>query len=193
MQRIVDAFVTASSKFGMKINTKKDKFPVQECTCLDMIIARDGHIEAEPQKRMSKANMSFGRLRERLSNNHNASIRVKGKIYRAIMLSTLLYGGETWTVNRKNGKKLQAFMMRHMRSIMKIKWKDKGNNIKVLKWTGRPAMEDLLIRHSIRWTRHLLRMSTDRLPMQVVYSQLPGQPTSPLQRHNQETYKENGY
>ena len=53
--------------------------------------------------------MSFGRLRERLWNNHNVSIRVKGKIYRAIILSTLLYGAETWTVYRRHVKKLHAF------------------------------------------------------------------------------------
>ena len=46
---------------------------------LGSIIARDGLIEAELQRKMSKASMSFGRLRERLWNNHNVSIRVKEK------------------------------------------------------------------------------------------------------------------
>ena len=44
---------------------------MQEFTYLGSIIVRDGHIEAELQKRMSKASMSFGRLRERLWNNKN--------------------------------------------------------------------------------------------------------------------------
>ena len=48
---------------------------VKEFTYLGSIIASDGHIGAELQTRMSKASMSFGRLR----NNHNVSIRVKGK------------------------------------------------------------------------------------------------------------------
>ena len=61
---------------------------------LRCIIVRDGHIEAELQKRMSNAILSFGRLRERLRNNHNVSIRVKGKIYREIILASLLYGAE---------------------------------------------------------------------------------------------------
>ena len=60
--------------------------PVQKFTYLGSIIARDGHIEAELQKKMSKASMSFGRLREKLWNNNNVSIRVKGKIYRASIL-----------------------------------------------------------------------------------------------------------
>ena len=101
------------------------------------------------------------------------SIRVKGKIYRVIILSTLLYGAETWTVYRRHVKKLHAFMMRHLRSIMTIRWQDKVTNIKVLKQAGLPSMEDLLIRKNLRWTGHLLRMPTDRLPRQVLYSQLP--------------------
>ena len=80
---------------------------------------------------------------------------------------TLLYGAETWT----HVKKLHAFMMRHL--IMKIRWQDKVTNIKVFKRAGLPSMEDLLIRNNLRWTGHLLRMPTDRLPRQVLYSQLP--------------------
>ena len=70
-------------------------------------------------------------------------------------------------------KKLHTFMMRHLRSIMKIRWQDKVTNIKVIKLAGLPSMEDLLIRNNLRWTVHLLRMSTDRLPRQVLYSHLP--------------------
>ncbi|KAK2176957.1 hypothetical protein NP493_628g01006 [Ridgeia piscesae] len=33
-------------------------------------------------------------------------------------------------------------------------------------------MEDLLIRKNLRWTGYLMRMSTDRLPKQMLYSQL---------------------
>ena len=134
-----------------------------------------------------------------LVRDHNVSIRVKGKIYRAITLSTLLYGAETWTVSRRHVKKLHAFMMRHLRLIMKIRWQDKVTNIKVLKRAGLPSMEDLLIRKNLRRTGHLLRMPTDRLPRQVLYSQLPdgqrprGRPRPPLQRHNQEKPKEKGY
>ena len=51
---------------------------------------------------MAKANASFGRLRQKLWNNHHVSMRVKGKVYRAIVLSTLLYGAEAWTVYKRH-------------------------------------------------------------------------------------------
>ena len=83
------------------------------------------------------------------------SITVKWKIYRAIILSPLLYGAEIWTVYTRHVKKLHAFMMRHLQSIMKIKWQDKVTNIKVIKRAGLPSMRDLLIRKNLHWTGQL--------------------------------------
>ena len=99
-------------------------------------------------------------------------MRVKGKIYRAIMLSTLLYGTEAWTVYRRQVKKLHVFMMRHLRSIIRITWMDKVANTDILERTGLLSMENLLIRKNLFWTGHLMRMSPDRLPKQFLYSQL---------------------
>ena len=183
MQKIVDAFSDASKKFGLKINIKKTEVLYQsnstrtreedimfdgiklnsvlEFTYLGSTISSDGCIDDEIQRRMAKASASFGRLRQRLWNNHHVSMRVNGKIYRAIVLSTLLYGAEAWTVYRRQVKMLHAFMMRHLRSFKEI-----------LERTGLPSMEYLLIRKNLRWTGHLMRMSPDRLPKQVLYSQL---------------------
>ena len=49
--------------------------------------------------------------------NHHVSIRVKGKIYRAVMLSTLLYGAEAWTVYRRQVRKLHTLLMRHLENL----------------------------------------------------------------------------
>ena len=79
---------------GNKLNS------VLEFTYLGSTISSDGCIDDEIQRRMAKASASFGRLRQRLWNNHHVSMRVKGKINLAIVLSTLLYGAEAWTVYR---------------------------------------------------------------------------------------------
>ncbi|KAK2186942.1 hypothetical protein NP493_184g00020 [Ridgeia piscesae] len=67
---------------------------------------------------------------------------------------------------------MEGFMMRHLRSIMRITWVDKVASKEVLERTGLPSMEDL-IRKNLRWTRHLMRISPNRLPNQILYSQLP--------------------
>ena len=99
-------------------------------------------------------------------------MRVKGKIYCAIVLSILLYGAEAWTVYRRQVKKLDAFMMRHLLSMMRITWMDKLTNKDILERTGKSFVEDLLIRKNLRWTGHFMRMSPDRLLKQILYSQL---------------------
>ena len=194
MQKIVDAFSNASKKFGLKNNIKKTEVLYQpnstrtreedimvdgnklnsvlEFIDLGSTISSDGCIDDEIQRRMAKASASFGRLRQRFWNNHHVSMRVKGKTYRAIVLSTLLYGAEAWTVYRRQVKKLHVFMMRHLRSIMRVTWMDKVTNKEILERRGLASMEDLLIRKNLRWTGHLMRMTPDRLPEQVLYSQL---------------------
>ena len=145
---------------GNKLNS------VMEFTYLGSTMSSDGCIDDEIQRRMAKASASFGRLRQRLWNNHHVSMRVKGKIYRAIMLSTRLYGAEAWTMYRRQLEKLHAFMMRHLRSIMRITWMDKVTHKDI------PSIEHFLIRKNLRWTGHLTRMSPGRLPKQVLFSKL---------------------
>ena len=102
MQKIVNAFSDASKKFSLKINIKKTEVLYQpnstitreedimvdgnklkyvpEFTYLGSTISSNGHIYDEIQRRMAKASASFGRLRQRLWNNHDVSMRVKGTI-----------------------------------------------------------------------------------------------------------------
>ena len=53
---------------------------------------------------------------------------------------------------RRQMKKIYAFMMLHLRSIMRITWLVKVTNKDILERTGLPSMEDLLIRKNLRWT-----------------------------------------
>jgi hypothetical protein len=46
---------------------------------------------------------------------------------------------------------------------------DKQGNTRT---TGLPSMEDLLTKMNLWWTGHLMRISSDGLPKQILYSQL---------------------
>ena len=83
---------------GNKLNS------VLEFTYLGSTISSNGCIDDEIQRRTAKASPSFGRIRQRLWNNNHVSMRVKCKICRAIVLSTLLYGTEAWIVYRRQVK-----------------------------------------------------------------------------------------
>jgi len=133
MQKIVDVFSDVSKKFGLKINIKKTEVLYQpnstrtreeniivdgnklnsvlEFTYPESTISNNGRINDEIQRRMAKASASFDRLRQTLWNNHHVSMRIKGKIYRAIVLFTLQYTADACAVYRRQVKKLHGFMM----------------------------------------------------------------------------------
>ena len=130
---------------------------------------------------MMKYRGGWPRLRQRLC--HHVSMRVKGKTYRAIVLSTLLHKAEAWTVYRRQVAKLHAFMMRQLCSVMRITWTDKVTNKEILERTGLPSMEDLLIRKNLRWTPHedVTRQEADYILSTVFWSQKERAPSSPVQ------------
>ena len=97
MQKIVDAFSDGSKKFGLKINIKKTEVlhqpnstrtreedimvdrnklnSVLEFTYLGNTISSNGCIDDEIQR---MASASFGRLRQRIWNNHHAFVCLLG-------------------------------------------------------------------------------------------------------------------
>ena len=139
---------------------------------LGSTISESAKLDKELIYRMGKASAAFGRLQERLWNNHHVSIKVKCKVYRAVVLSALLYGAETWTIYRFQVKKLHAFMIRHIRQIMNISWRDRITNVEILKRAGLPSMADMLITKGLRWIGHVHRMGRERLPRHLPYWQL---------------------
>ena len=63
-------------------------------------------------------------------------------------------------------------MMRQLRSILNLTWKDKVTNTEVLKRAGLPTMTDILIEKGLRWLGNVHRMDHGRLSRQLLYSQL---------------------
>ena len=63
-------------------------------------------------------------------------------------------------------------MMRQLRDIISVKWFDKITNEEILRRVNLPCMADILIERNLRWVGHVHRMENDRLPRQLLYSQL---------------------
>ena len=94
------------------------------------------------------------------------------KVYKAVVLPTLLYACETWTVYQRHAKRLNRFHLRCLRKLLKIKWQDKIPNIEVLKKAGMQSMHTDLKLAQLRWSVHVIRMPDERLPKKVLYGEL---------------------
>ena len=55
---------------------------------------------------------------------------------------------------------------------MSIEWYDKITNEEILRSANFPPMDDIRIEKNLSWLGHVHRMDHDRLPRQLLYSQL---------------------
>ena len=110
--------------------------------------------------------------------NRNIKLSTKLKVYKAVVLTSLLYGCETWTLYRKQIKQLEGVHIRSLRSIMDIRWQDKVTNLQVLDRANAVSIKALLLKAQLRWTGHVIRMDASCMPRQILFGELVrGRPT----------------
>ena len=103
---------------------------------------------------------------------HNIQQSTKLAIYNTVVLASLLYGCETWTLYRKHIKMLERFHTRSLRSILGIRWQDIVTNLEVLDRAKSTSIEAMILKTQLRWTGHVIRMEPERIPRQLLYGEL---------------------
>ena len=89
-----------------------------------------------------------------------------------MVLPTLLYACETWTVYQRHAKRLNHFHTSCLRKLLKIKWKDRIPDTEVLKSAGMQSVHTLLKLAQLRWTGHVTRIPGECLPTETLYGEL---------------------
>ena len=74
---------------------------VDKFTYLGSTFSRIVRIDDEVNARIAKANAAFGRLRGSVWDRSRIRLDTKLKVYKAVVLPTLLYACETWTVYQR--------------------------------------------------------------------------------------------
>nr|VZI25668.1 unnamed protein product [Spirometra erinaceieuropaei] len=195
MQRSMDLFSAACENFGLVINTQKTvvthQTPPNSATApnappqisvngnqlhvvenipyLDSTLSRNTKIDVEVANRISKASQAFGRLRSTVWYRHGLQMSTKLKMYKAVILPTLLYEAETRTVYTRQARRLNQFHLGCLRRILRMNWQDRIPDTEVLERTGILSIYSMLRQMQLRWSGHLVRMDDDRLPKQLFY------------------------
>ncbi|VDM02112.1 unnamed protein product [Schistocephalus solidus] len=93
-------------------------------------------------------------------------------MYKAVILSTLLYGAETWTVYQKQARKLNHFHLSSLLRILKLSWQDRIPDPEVLEKTGLLSIYTQLKQLQLHWSGHLVRMDDERIPKRLFYGEV---------------------
>ena len=97
---------------------------VDNFTYIGSTLSRVVHIDDEVNARIAKASAAFCQLRGSIWDRSGIRLDTKLKVYRSVVLPTLLYACETWTVNQRHAKRLNHFHTSCLRKLLKIKWQE---------------------------------------------------------------------
>ncbi|VDL89511.1 unnamed protein product [Schistocephalus solidus] len=110
---------------------------------LGSTLSRNARIDDKVAQWISKASQAFGRVKASVWNRRGIHMNTKLKMYKAVVLTTLLYGAETWTVYSNQARKLNHFHLSCLRRILKLRWQDRIPHTEVLERTGILSIHDI--------------------------------------------------
>ena len=145
---------------------------VDEFTYLGSCLSKSANLDLEISRRLAKASSSFGRLWTRVWQERGIQVQTKISVYKAVVMSALLYGCESWTLYSRHIKQLDQFHLRCLRRIMNISWQDRITNTEVLRRADLYGIEAYVKKNQLRWAGHIVRMADSRLPKQIFFSEL---------------------
>ena len=108
--------------------------------------------------RIGKAASAMYRLSNELFRKHRISIQTKINMYRALVVSVLLYGSEAWATTIADRRRLDVFDMRCQRRLQRVFWQQHISNHSIRERTKQPTTSSLLRQRRLRWFGHLHRM-----------------------------------
>jgi len=163
------------AKVGMKINAAKTKLmrigtkrcdsvliagerveEVDEFTYLGNIVSKKGTTDEDIQARIGKARQAFAMLRP-LWWSTALTTRTKLRIFGSNVKAVLFYGSETWRLTKRLKQKLQVFINKSLRSILRIWWPRRICNEKLWKQTGQRPIKEEIKQRAWGWIGHMLR------------------------------------
>ena len=195
LQTMLNRFSDVSKQFGLTISLGKTKVlfqpapnsstpqptipidgvemkTVKSFKYLGSIILSDGQHDKEISVRISKASQALWRLCNRVLTHHYASLNTNLKVYRAVVLTSLLCGCESLTIYHLHIRQLEKFHMQSLHSSLDIQWQDKITNLKVLGWAKSTSIKVMLLKAQLFWAGHIIWMGDEHIPKQLFFGEL---------------------
>ena len=96
-------------------------------------------------------------------------------MYERVVVPTVLYGAETWSLKEEERKKLNVFEMRCLRGMIGVTRLDRVRNVAVRERTGvERVLAGRVDMSVLRWFGHMERMNEDRMVKKVLISEVNG-------------------
>lgn len=175
MEQKLRQLVKYGEQVGLKVNVAKTKLmrinvsrpcsfevggePIQEVDSfcyLGSYLTKDGGASTDVDSRIQKARQAFGSL-NKVWNSSQLTRNLKLRIFRTNVLSVLLYGCETWKVTSTIEARIQVFVNKCLRRILRVRWPEVITNEELWRVTNFEKVAVTIRRRKWKWIGHTLR------------------------------------
>lgn len=125
----------------------------------------------EVDRRIALGARRFNELRKPPRNQNFVSLRTKMQIYRATVMSVVLYWSEFWTCSDRDYANLNTFHNRNLRTLLGRK-RSEIKNEEFYQLIGSCQMEAFVRKYRLRLAGHVQRMGSNRIPKKVLFGKL---------------------
>ena len=123
---------------------------------LGSMVDSSGGTEADIKARIGKARTAFAQLKK-IWKSSIITRKTKMRLFNAIVMSVLLYGCQTWKTTSGIIKKLQTFVNKCLRIILKSRWYDLVSNKELWERAAQAPIKQQIAKRKWRWIGHTLR------------------------------------
>ena len=175
MQSKLNRMIENAKRVGLKINENKTKLLAINCgndvnittpngrieqvrafNYLGSNLNESGGTEEDIKIRIGKAHAAFISL-QNIWRSKEISEKTKIRLFNSNIISALLYGCESWRVTNTNTHKLQTFINKCLRKILKIHWPETISNEMLWTRTNSTKIDTIIKERKWKWIGHVLR------------------------------------
>jgi len=190
MEKLLKKLKEENEKAGLSLNLKKTKIMTTGTlnefkldgteieitsyhTFLGSIVTRDGYDDIEINRRLSIGRMAMTKL-EKIMKDRDVKKTTKMKIPETIIFLTVTYGSKSWTLQKRERKKIDAFELWMWRRILRGPWTEKRTNFSVLEDVKpKRSLEATILRLNLRYFDHVMRAKRS-LEWDIMFGQVEG-------------------
>ena len=163
---------TRENPLPMKVNGDQLK-NVDHFKYLGSVIDRDGTINRDVDLRVRAAWSSWRKLTGVLY-DRKIPLRLKAKVYEAIIRPALTYGSECWAMKVTNKRKIATTEMRMLRGILGMSRRDHMRNEEIRCMLHISPIDKVMRCGRLRWFGHVQRRDADNVTRRVMNLAIPG-------------------
>ena len=140
---------------------------VQTTKYLGAMFNVEASCDDEIENRIGIATRMVGALRRQVIERKELSKATKLRVINAMVVPTLLYGSETWTLQKRHRSKIQAMEMRYLRKVEGVTRLDRALSEDIRRRLGVEAVLAVVDKTKKEWRERIEGMSQERLVRRV--------------------------